>query len=317
MTVFDDIRSSCAAVAEAATHVTIDTDRLAAFASEIDLAVEKNDPGQDRMGSEESATAFVIALDAINFGSGYFSYLHKRPGMSGYHTIATSLRDLVADTGALTADRLAAWTIDDAAATFDQVLDDGPAHELMELFTQAWTDLAGWAERHGAGSFAAAVAKAEGSSATLVEMLDEMPFFHDVHAYRGVGDVLLYKRAQIVVQDLHVTFGGVGPGRFEDRTELTMFPDNLVPHVLRVEGVLEFDEELVARIDAVEDIDSGSPAEIEIRACGLHAVELLRRELDAAGTRIAAGDLDNVLWNLGAQPQYKAVPRHRTRCVFY
>ena len=83
MTVFDDIRSSCAAVAEAATHVTIDTDRLAAFASEIDLAVEKNDPGQDRMGSEESATAFVIALDAINFGSGYFSYLHKRPGIFG------------------------------------------------------------------------------------------------------------------------------------------------------------------------------------------------------------------------------------------
>ena len=51
--------------------------------------------------------------------------------------------------------------------------------------------------------------------------------------------------------------------------------------------------------------------------CGLHAVELLRNRLADHGTRITAGDLDNVLWNLGAGPRYKSVPRHRTRCVFY
>ena len=32
-----------------------------------------------------------------------------------------------------------------------------------------------------------------------------------------------------------------------------MFADNLVPHVLRVDGVLVFDPELVARIERVED----------------------------------------------------------------
>ncbi|MDW3217688.1 MAG: queuosine salvage family protein [Acidimicrobiales bacterium] len=317
MTIFDDIRSSCAAVAEHARFVTIDRGRVAGFAAEIDLDGPQNDPGQARMGSEESATAFVLALDAINFGSGYFPHLHKRPGMSGYHTIATSLRDLVADTGALTADRLARWTIDDAAATFQQTLDGGPAHELMQLFITAWHDLAAWVERHGDGSFAAAVAKADGSAATLVTMLDEMPFFHDVHTHPAAGEVLLYKRAQITVQDLAVAFDGDGPGRFTDRSELTMFPDNLVPHVLRVEGVLHLDDELVARIEAVEDIAVGSPEEVEIRACGLHAVELLRDELAAEGTRITSGDLDNVLWNLGAGPRYKAVPRHRCRCVFY
>ncbi|MEZ5167114.1 MAG: hypothetical protein R2695_11730 [Acidimicrobiales bacterium] len=34
----------------------------------------------------------MLSLDAINFGSGYFPYLRKRPGMSGYHTVASSLR---------------------------------------------------------------------------------------------------------------------------------------------------------------------------------------------------------------------------------
>jgi hypothetical protein len=129
--------------------------------------------------------------------------------------------------------------------------------------------------------------------------------------------VLFYKRAQITVQDLSVVFEGQGPGRFEDRAELTMFPDNLVPHVLRVDGVLRFSENVLARIDAVDDIPVGSPEEIEIRACGLHAVELLRAELGENGTEITSGDLDNVLWNLGAQPRYKAVTRHRSRCVFY
>jgi hypothetical protein len=317
VTIFDRIRASCAAVADVATHVRIVPERVAAFAAELDLGTPRNDPGQDRMGSEETATAFVLALDAINFGSGYFPYIRKRPGMSGYHTVANSLRDHVADTGGLTTGRLAAWTVDDAAATFGQVLDGGPAHELMELFTQAWHDLAAFVDRVGGGSFAAAVAAADGSAARLVEMLAEMPFFHDVHTHPVAGQVLLYKRAQIVVQDLHVTFGGEGPGRVADRRELTMFADNLVPHVLRVEGVLEFDDALVGRIEAVDDIPVGSPEEVEIRACGLHAVELLRAALSDRGERFSAGDLDNVLWNTGAAPRYKAVPRHRSRCVYY
>ena len=317
MTIFDDIRNSCAAVAAASDHVRIVPDGIERFAATLDLDPPRNDPGQDRMGSEETGTAFVLALDAINFGSGYFPSMRKRPGMSGYHSIANSLRDHVADTGGLTTARLAAWTVDDAAATFGQLLDGGPAHELMELFTQAWHDLADFVERVGDGSFQATVAAADGSAARLVEMLAEMPFFHDVHSHPAVAEVLLYKRAQIVVQDLHVAFGGHGPGHFEDRRELTMFADNLVPHVLRVEGVLEFDAALVARIEAVDDIAVGSPEEVEIRACGVHAVELLRAALADRGDRITAGDLDNVLWNMGSQARYKAIPRHRSRCVFY
>ncbi len=320
-TVFDRIRESCAAVAAAATHVIIDDDRIVELASHLVdeglLDRPLDDPGQTRIGSEETATAFVLALDAINFGSGYFPHLQKRPGLSGYHTIAASLRDLVADTGRLTTERLAAWTVDDAAAAFDQLLDGGPAHELMELFTRAWHDLAEFVDRVGGGSFVATVAAAEGRGARLLELLAEMPFYRDVHLHPVAGEVLLYKRAQITVQDLSVAFQRTGPGHFEDRAELTMFADNLVPHVLRIAGVLQFDDELLAHIEAGDDIPVGSPPEIEIRACGLHAVESLRAALAAGGDHITAGDLDNVLWNLGAEPRYKATPRHRTRCVFY
>ncbi len=314
--IFDRIRSSCAAVAAQSTHVTIDQSQIEPFAAALDLDRGPNDPGQKRLGNEESSAAFVMTLDAINFGSGYFPYLQKRPGMSGYHTVAASLRDLVADTGAITAARLGELTIDDCAATFDQLLDGGPAHQLMELFTTALHDLSAFVAREGDGKFLSVIEAADGSAATLVELLDEMPFYHDVHQHPA-GEVLLYKRAQITVQDLAVAFDHRGPGRFDDLRRLTMFADNLVPHVLRLNGILQFSDELLARIERVDDIEIGSEPEVEIRACGVHAVELLTTAVRAQGHRINPAALDNILWNTGAQALYKSAPRHRSRCVFY
>jgi hypothetical protein len=94
-----------------------------------------------------------------------------------------------------------------------------------------------------------------------------------------------------------------------------MFADNLVPHVLRLDGVLRFDPELVARIDREELIAHDSPEEIEIRACAVHAVELL---VAARGDpALTAAQADQLLWQRGGQPRYKASPRHRSRCTAY
>jgi hypothetical protein len=57
----------------------------------------------------------------------------------------------------------------------------------------------------------------------------------------------------------------------------------------------------------------GSPEEVEIRACALHATELL---VAAHGATTAAA-ADNWLWNRGAGERYKAAPRHRSRTTAY
>lgn len=320
-TIFDEVRRSCAAVAAVSTHVQIHPERVHDLAARLDMDREANDPGQEPLGDAETTAAFVLTLDAINFGSGYFPHLRKRPGHSGYHTIAASLRDWVAETGAITTARLRRATVEDWATVFGQALDGSPAQELMELFTIALRDLADFVDATAGGSFAGVVEQAEHSAASLASSLTAMPFYRDVHVHPGVGAVSLYKRAQITAQDLAVAFGGDGPGRFDDLGDLTMFADNLVPHVLRVEGVLEFSPELLTRISAVDDITVGSPEEIEIRACGVHAVELLTtavqtRSIDPRPT-LTVGALDNILWNTGSDARYKAIPRHRSRCVFY
>ena len=92
-----------------------------------------------------------------------------------------------------------------------------------------------------------------------------------------------------------------------------MFADNLVPHVLRLDGLLSYDPELVARIERGELIEHGSPEEIEIRACALHAVELIAADAPAPPRPRST----RLLWNRGQEPRYKASPRHRSRCTAY
>ena len=128
-----------------------------------------------------------------------------------------------------------------------------------------------------------------------------MPMFAD----RG-----FYKRAQIRAPRANLALAGVAS--FSDLDRLTIFADNLVPHVLRCDGVLVYDERLAHHIEhAGRPLRSG-PQEREIRGCAVHACELLSIRLG-----IPPRVLDNWLWTRGGGAAYKARPRHRCRCVFY
>ncbi len=143
-----------------------------------------------------------------------------------------------------------------------------------------------------------------------------MPFFHDVARYDEL-EVPFWKRAQLTASDLAIAFEGRGYGFFEDLDGLTAFADNLLPHVLRLEGVLEYAGDLLERIERGEELASGSPEEVELRAAAVFAVEELVTVLRAQGVRATARELDHWLWHRGQQPRFKAYPRHRTRSVFY
>ena len=91
MTLPDEVRASCAAIAAEARSVRIDIDALG------DL-----DPGPppelDRErhyleGTPQDVAAYFLTLDTINFGSGWFPTLRKRAGCSGYFTVAWALAD--------------------------------------------------------------------------------------------------------------------------------------------------------------------------------------------------------------------------------
>jgi len=76
--------------------------------------------------------------------------------------------------------------------------------------------------------------------------------------------------------------------------------------------VLVLDDELAALIDRGELLPAGGEMERELRACAVHACELLSARLG-----VAPRVLDNWLWNRGLEPPYADRPAHLTRTVFY
>jgi hypothetical protein len=316
---FGEIRAACAEVARRARHVRIDAERGDALALElVGGAVDDDlhDPAHHRVGDDADTLAFVIALDAVNFGSGWFPLLRKRAGLSGYFTLAGGLRDYFERCGRLSPAQLASASPELCAKIFGQDLATPEIARLMGHFARSWRDLGDLLQGRYAGDFARLVASAGGNAEALVRTLAQMPLYRDVARYEEL-EVPLYKRAQITVVDLATSFGGRGPGAFHDLDELTLFADNLVPHVLRMEGVLRYDADLCARIDAGTLIDPGSPEEVELRACALHAVEGMCDGLRARGHVVSAHVLDQRLWSRGQRPSIKAVPRHRARSVYY
>ena len=320
MSIFDEIRDGCRQVAEKAARVRIDQARLADYASDFPIAeigAATLDPATHYLGHGKDTLAFILALDAINFGSGYFPHIRKRPGHSGYFTVAAGLNDWFQAEGAPGAVRLAKLTQADCTRIFGQDLGNPPAAELMGLFAKALNDLGALLLARFDGDAAKLVESAEHKAEKLVAILRIMPFFDDVAIWHG-SKVPFMKRAQLTAADLGLAFGNDGWGRFDDLDRLTIFADNLVPHVLRVDGVLTYDLDLAARIDREDPLEAGSVEEIEIRAAALHAVELLKQHLHAAGHRhITSMALDYLLWNRGQDARYKAIPRHRARGVFY
>jgi hypothetical protein len=317
--IFDRIRRSCRKVADRAERVKIDRNRLSSYAASLPLDKVANpqlDPDCHYLGRKEDTVNFLVALDTINFGSGYFPHLRKRPGMSGYFTVASSLHDAYVRQGPLSARQLAEMTVEECTGMFDQDPDNFIARELMQHFAAALNDLGRYVLDRFSGSFAELVDSAASSAGRLVQLLGEMPYFKDVASYNGC-EVLFFKRAQITAADLALAFEGRRWGHFEDLDQMTIFADNLVPHVLRIDGILLYEEALVAGINEGKLIPAGSAAEVEIRACAVHAVELIKNKLAESGKMVTSPELDSFLWNRGQQPEYKAVPRHRTRCVFY
>jgi hypothetical protein len=320
MSLFDEIRGACREVAEGAQLVRIDRARLRDYAISLTSAGVPRptlDPRPHFLGHGDQTLAFIVVLDTINFGSGWFPYLRKRPGMSGSFTIASALADAFRSGQNFSAHHLLQISAHDCALTFGQDSTAYPLGQLMEKFAQALNDLGRLVlDRYG-GTYAALVESAHGCAETLVGKLAAVPFFEDVEMWRS-RRVPFYKRAQLMAADLALAFGNQGWGKFHDLDELTIFADNLVPHVLRVDGVLAYDGHLARQIEREELIPSGSDAEVEIRACAVHAVELLVKEIQAAGQAATSASLDFLLYNRGQSPSYKAAnPRHRTRTVFY
>ncbi len=294
----DEVRAHTARISAGARAVRIDREHVQALTWPSDSPPPVLDPQHHHLdGSEADVAMSVLTVDAVNFGSGWFPTLAKRRGadgrpVSGSITVAWALADRFRAHGPWTNAQLRAMRTEEVAATLGQRAD----HELMALYAQALRSLGTFlAERtaldlvRAAGGSAAALARTVAGGMAL-------------WADRG-----FYKRAQLLASDLALA----QVATFDDLDRLTIFADNLVPHVLRCDGVLVYDPLLAAHVDGGRLLPAG-PWEREIRGCAVHACATIAPRLG-----VTERELDHVLWNRGQAAELKARPRHRCRTVFY
>ncbi|MBF6591449.1 MAG: queuosine salvage family protein [Ktedonobacterales bacterium] len=266
---------------------------------------------------------WVLLLDALNFcfwgepGQPRWRVMWRGQVSDGYYALAAALARAVEDGRPLwDAAYLAALDTNTLAEILRPVSGNPPiplfAQRLANAREVGQTLLARYE-----GTAVAAVAAAGHDAVALALLLArDFPSFNDVAPWGG-QTVPFLKRAQICVADLRASFGGEGLGALTHLDELTAFADYKLPQLLRRWGALSYAPALAAAVDGYTPLAPASPAEVEIRAATIWAVELLRRRLETLGIAQRASAIDYRLWDESQTAAPDDRPYHRTRTLYY
>ncbi|KAJ8120963.1 hypothetical protein ONZ43_g2469 [Nemania bipapillata] len=173
-------------------------------------------------------------------------------------------------------------------------------------------------------AFTNCIKAANSSAAALVNLLaQDFSCFRDEFQFEGRRKPIRFlKRAQILVADIWGCFNGEGYGAFRDIDKITMFADYRVPQILATLGCIGYSPPLQALISRKEAIESGTKYEMQLRACSIWCVELIRREIRRhhPETKVNAILIDFFLYDtmkLMEAEGKETMPHHRTRSIWY
>lgn len=167
------------------------------------------------------------------------------------------------------------------------------------------------------------VTAADGSAAQLVNLLaEDFDCFRDEHQFEDGKMIRFLKRAQILVADLWACFNGESYGEFHDIDKITIFADYRIPQILISLGALYCCPGIATAIKDKKMIESGSAWEVQLRACSIWCVELIRREIKRKhpDAHVNAILIDFFLYDSVKEQEAagkEAIPHHRTRSIWY
>lgn len=185
------------------------------------------------------------------------------------------------------------------------------------------------------------VAAANGSADNLIGLLvrNFSSFNDSVLASACTNDhvkstprLFFYKRAQIFVADVWACFAATNKYSFHDIGNLTMFADYRVPQALAWLGAIEYSPKVLQTLASGEELPHSDPREIQIRGFSIHAVEIIRQEMERLTNQqlgqtakskesapINSVMIDFALWDYATEhrDQLAKFPIHRTKSVYY
>lgn len=316
--IFDQIRDGYRFVAARSSHVKIRDDRLKEYALSLQPAAPDNtlDSVHHFTSTDpETLAAYILTLEAVNFGSGFEDALiaegWPQIDNSIYYTVSSAVKRSFETHGPWNADILRRVNVTDMHDIF--LLPQGRMGQAVAaMFASSLNEMGSFIAEECDGRFMGLIEEANGFAARFVTRIGQLPCFQDIANYHG-RDIPVFKRAQHAAASLNVAFGRLGRPLFGDIGRLTIFADNGIPLVLRVDGVLELTPDLQRKIETGAFLAAGSEEEIELRCCAAEAMERL-----AAIKDMRVLDLDYLIWHRSVEdPRYKALKPHRTITRFY
>ncbi len=146
-------------------------------------------------------------------------------------------------------------------------------------------------------------------------LLQYFPSYRDIATYNGT-EVVFLKIAHLLALDIEYRLTPSSKRPFlKNFEQLCVFADYKLPQILRMFGVLEYEQSLAGTVDSFEVIPAGSPQEVEMRAGAIWGVELFRQQLP----EYSSVQIGHVIWLMSQDKdlQAKIKPYHRTYTTFY
>lgn len=315
------VREDCARVMPLAQHVHVHEEKIETYTRSLlqqNTLIDELGSDVHFVSDDSTKTAnYILALDSINFGSGYFQILRKAGFDIGYARVASGLKRAFEEDFLATPDAWRKAQKEDflkLLSASDSYLPE--LETLCSLFARHLQKTGAIVSDHYDGSSLHVVEEAKGSALRLADILAGWDHFTDRKVYKG-REISFHKRAQIFAADIFLALKKHRMAHFDDIGALTCFADNAVPHVLKYDGVLSYTEELQGKIDRRISLASGSEEEIEIRAAAVHAVELMTKAAQKQGHHVVSMNIDHLLWERGRDAAIRALPTHITLTTDY
>lgn len=282
---------------------------------------------------DESTVAFIFTMDLLNFSfwselstEDRFGIAYRDKTWTGYSSLVAALQRALEEDIPITSSDF--WQSEDECdMTLMRHVFRSATDEEMPLLAERLDCLreAGRVlyEKYNC-SFTNVIAAANGSAARLVNILArEFTCFRDEVSYPGRRrPVRFLKRAQILVADLWACFEGTSYGAFNDIDKLTIFADYRLPQILQSLGCLYYSPPLLSAIQQKKLLKSGSNWEMQLRACSIWCVELIRKEIlrNHPEAEVNAVLIDFFLYDTMKELEAAGkdeTPHHRTRSIWY
>ena len=315
----ESLKTNYAFVARNAEHISINYDILESYARSLPALKESEVLDSEHhyiSDNIEDNLSYIIALDSMNFGSGFQDAIkdegYEQPE-GFYFKVAGVLKRYYETKGPLKAVDLASFSAQDVANVLDlpNIQENPYSFRLASSYSASVKEVGQYVVKNHGGSFTNMIESCDGLAENFIYMLTRLATYNDTCAYRGQR-IPFYKRAISCAADLNDLYSHKGQVLFHDIDKLPCLADCDIPHVLRLDDILKYDAELADTIDQNELIESGSSYEVELRACAVHAVEIM-----AAKSGRTAIEIDRILWHRAQEEAYKNKTPHRCETKFY